>query len=109
VGEILQNFGRIRQAEVSVGIAYETDLRAALQVIRDLVKANGRVLADPAPIIQATLLADSSIQIAVKPWVAVTDYITIAGDLNLEIVEELRRRNISIPYPQREIRMLAAA
>ena len=109
VGEILQNFGRIRQAEVSVGIAYETDLRATLQVIRDLVKANSRVLADPAPIIQATVLADSSIQIAVKPWVAVTDYITIAGELNLEIVEELRRRNISIPYPQREIRMLAAA
>jgi small conductance mechanosensitive channel len=109
VGEILQNFGRIRQAEVSVGIAYETDLRTALQVIRDLVKANSRVLADPAPIIQATVLADSSIQIAVKPWVAVTDYITIAGELNLEIVEELRRRNISIPYPQREIRMLAAA
>jgi small conductance mechanosensitive channel len=109
VGEILQNFGRIRQAEVSVGIAYETDLRAALQVIRDLVKANSRVLADPAPIIQATLLADSSIRIAVKPWVAVTDYVTIAGELNLGIVEELRRRNISIPYPQREIRMLAAA
>src|ERR1700761_339544 len=44
VGEILQNFGRIRQAEVTVGIAYETDLRAALQVIRDIVKANSRVL-----------------------------------------------------------------
>lgn len=109
VGEILQNFGSVRQAEVTVGIAYETDLRGALEVIRDLVKANSRVLADPAPIIQASLLADSSIQITVKPWVAVTDYGTIGGELNLAIVEELRRRNISIPYPQREIRMLAAA
>ena len=109
VGEILQNFGRIRQAEVLVGIGYESDLRGALEVIRDLVKANTRVLADPTPIIQATVLADSSIQIAIKPWVAVTDYGVIAGDLNLAVVEELRSRNISIPYPQREIRMLSAA
>jgi small conductance mechanosensitive channel len=109
VGEILQNFGRIRQAEVNVGIAYETDLRGALEVIGDLVKANTHVLADPAPIIQASLLADSSIQITIKPWVAVTDYGAIRGELNLAIVEELRQRNISIPYPQREIRMLAAA
>src|SRR6201996_4414434 len=109
VGEILQNYGRIRQAEVNVGIAYETDLRGALDLIRDLVKANSKVLADPAPIIQATLLADSSIQISIRPWVAVTDYNTIAGELNLAVVEELRRRNISIPYPQREIRMLNAA
>jgi small conductance mechanosensitive channel len=109
VGEILQNYGRIRQAVVCVGVAYETDLRTALDVIRDLVKANTRILADPAPIIQATLLADSSIQISIKPWVPVADFGTIAGELNLAIVEELRRRNISIPYPQREIRMLAAA
>jgi small conductance mechanosensitive channel len=109
VGEILQNFGSIRQAEVRVGIAYETDLRAALDVIRELVKANTRVLAEPAPIIQATLLADSAVQISIKPWVAVTDYGAIAGELNLSVVEELRRRNIGIPYPQCEIRMLAAA
>jgi small conductance mechanosensitive channel len=109
VGEILQNFGRIRQADMRVNVGYETDLGGALQVIRDLVKKNPRVLAEPAPIIQAGVLADSAIQISVKPWVAVTDYGAIAGELYLAIVEELRSRNISIPYPQREIRMLAAA
>lgn len=108
VGEILQNFGKIRQAQVKVSIAYESDLRSALEIIGELVKSNSRVLAEPAPVIQAVTLADSAIQISLKPWVAVTDYIAVVGELNLSLVEELRRQGISIPYPQREVRMRAA-
>ena len=51
VGEILQNFGRIRQAEILVGIGYDSDVSAALQIIRDLVQANPAVLKDPEPVI----------------------------------------------------------
>src|SRR6202790_2880045 len=91
VGEILQNFGGIRQCEIQVGIAYESDLSAALGIIRDLVQANDRVLQDPKPVIQVLKLADSAILIAVKPWVAVTDYGPIAGEINLSLVEQLRK------------------
>jgi small conductance mechanosensitive channel len=94
---------------VNVGIAYEADLRAALEVIRDVVVANGRVLKDPAPLVQASVLADSAVQICMKPWVAVTDFGAIAGELNLAVVEELRKHGIGIPYPQREVRLLNAA
>ena len=38
----------------------------------------------------------------------VTDYIAVVGELNLSLVEELRRQGVGIPYPQREVRMLAA-
>lgn len=109
VGEILQNFGRIRQVEVNVGIAYESDLPVALEVIKELVRANSRVLADPTPMIGISALADSSIQISVKPWTAVTDYALIGAELNLALVEKLRERGIDIPYPQREVRLLNAA
>jgi small conductance mechanosensitive channel len=109
VGEILQNFGRIRQIEVNVGIAYESDLPVALEVIKELVRANSRVLADPTPVIGISSLADSSIQISVKPWTAVTDYALIGAELNLALVEKLRERGIDIPYPQREVRLLNAA
>ena len=109
VGEILQNFGRIRQCDIQVGIAYESDLSQALAVIRDVVHANARVLADPEPVIQVVALADSAVQIAVRPWVAVTDFVPVAGELNVSLVEELRKREISIPYPQREVRLLKDA
>ena len=107
VGEILHNYGRIRQSEIRVGVAYEADLASALGAIGDLVRANPRVLAEPAPVIQVDTLAESAVQIAVKPWVAVNDFGPVAGEINLSLLEELRRRGISIPYPQREVRLIS--
>jgi len=109
VGEILQNFGSVRQSEVLVGIAYESDLAAALDAIREVVKANPRVLADPNPIVQISVLADSAVQIAIRPWVAVSDFGIVSGELNLSVAENLRQRGIAIPYPQREVRLIREA
>ena len=106
VGEILHNYGKIRQSDIRVGVAYESDLPLALGVIRDLVQANPRVLKDPVPVIQVTTLADSAVQISVKPWAAVADYSAVAGELNLALLEELRRRGVGIPYPQMEVRLI---
>jgi small conductance mechanosensitive channel len=106
VGEILHNYGRIRQSEIQVGVGYESDLALALGAIRDLVQANPRVLVDPVPVIQVVALADSAIQIAIKPWVAVADFGAISGELNVSLVQELRQRGISIPFPQREVRLI---
>jgi small conductance mechanosensitive channel len=106
VGDILHNYGKIRQLDVAVGVAYNTDLNAALAAVNDVLKQNQRVLKVPAPIVVVSLLADSSIQIAVKPWVNVPDHVPAGGEVNKAIVEEFRARNISIPFPQREVRLL---
>src|SRR5580698_11350511 len=44
VGEILHNYGRIRQLDVSVGVAYDTDLPRALALIEEVLRANARIL-----------------------------------------------------------------
>ena len=106
VGEILHNYGRIRQTDLKVNVAYESDLPRALGMLRDLVRANPRVLAEPAPVIQIVGLGDSAVQIAVKPLIAVTDYSAVPGELNLTIVETLRQHGITIPYPQHEVRLI---
>src|SRR5687767_4121137 len=49
VGEILHNYGKIRQASLSVGVAYDTDLNRAIEIIRDILARNPRVLKSPAP------------------------------------------------------------
>jgi small conductance mechanosensitive channel len=108
VGEILHNYGRIRQAEVKVGVGYEVDLPQAIAAIRELVVANARVLAEPAPQVQIVALAESVVQIAVRPWVAVADYPTLLGELNLAVVETCRRRGISMPFPQRAVHLIGA-
>ncbi|MGA2777283.1 MAG: mechanosensitive ion channel family protein [Steroidobacteraceae bacterium] len=105
-GEILHNYGRIRQTEILFPVHYESDLSAALGAISAVVRANRRVLTDPAPVVQVVSLADSAVQIAVKPWVAVADSGAVVGELHVALVEELRARGIGIPYPQREVRLI---
>ena len=109
VGEILHNYGRIRQVDVLVGVGYEVNLTEAVAVIRELVLANPRVLRDPAPAVGIAVLGDSAVQIAVKPWVSVDDYGNVGGELNLAIVDACRRRGISIPFPQRDVRIVHEA
>jgi small conductance mechanosensitive channel len=106
VGEILQNFGHIRQAEVLVGIAYDSDLPRALDAIREVVNENARVLSEPKAVVQVNVLADSAVQIAIRPWVEVTDYSAVAGELNLAVAGDLRERGIVMPFPQREVRLI---
>jgi len=106
VGEILHNYGRIRQAEVIVGVGYQVDLAQALATIRETVLANARVLRDPAPLIGVAALGESAIQIAVRPWASLADYGAVGGELSLAIVEACHRRGISIPVPQREVRLI---
>jgi small conductance mechanosensitive channel len=107
VGEILHNFGRIRQVTVVVGVAYDTDLNRAIGLIQETLCANGRVLRDLEPLIVVSLLADSSVNIAVKPWVAVEDFPFAASEINLAILATFRDAGIVIPFPQREVRMVA--
>ena len=107
VGEILHNYGSIRQLQVMVGVAYDTELSHALAVIEEALKLNTRVLKDPTPVIQIAMLADSSINIAVKPWTAVMDYVAVTGEVNRAIVESFRGRNIVIPFPQQDVRILS--
>lgn len=105
-GEILHNYGDIRQIGVDVGVAYDSDLNHALAAVDDVLRANPRVLQEPAPYVQVVRLADSSINIAVKPWVGVPDYHVALGELNKALVEAFRQRAIRIALPQREVRLL---
>ena len=109
VGEILHNFGKIRQVVVVVGVAYDTDVKRAIALIQETLRANGRVLRELEPLIVVSLLADSSVNIAVKPWVAVEDFGVAASEINQSILATFREAGIVIPFPQREVRMVAAA
>jgi small conductance mechanosensitive channel len=106
VGEILHNYGTIRQLALSVGVSYDTNVSEALALIREILSKNARVLKDPSAGVGVSSLADSSVNISIMPWVAVTDFGAAGGELNKAILEEFRARKISIPFPQREIRLL---
>ena len=109
VGEILHNYGHIRQLGLTVGVGYGTDLNTALALVRSVLDRNPRVLKDPAPVIGIAALADSSINISIGPWSAVADYGQVQAELYQAVVEQFAAGRIQIPFPQREVRLLNQA
>ena len=106
VGEILHNFGTIRQVQTEVGISYDADVPAAIAAIREVLVDNPRVRQDPRPVVGVTRLADSCVVIGVKPWVDAPDFAAVSGEINQAILEAFRERSIVIPFPQREVRVV---
>ncbi len=106
VGEVMHNYGGVRQLELSVGVAYGTDLNQAIGIVRRVLDANPKVLPEPVPVVGVTLLGDSSVNIAIKPWVKVDDFVLAPVEIVQAVAEQLRAANISLPFPQREVRLL---
>ncbi|HYL00939.1 MAG TPA: mechanosensitive ion channel [Steroidobacteraceae bacterium] len=103
VGEILHNYGRVRQIDITVGVAYDTDLTAALAIIHEVLAANPRVLKDPAAVVQPLQLGESAVALAVRPWVLVEDQGAASGEVCGAVLEAFRARGVVMPCPQREV------
>lgn len=108
VGEIMHNYGKIRQLAVEVSIAMDANLAAAQSAIQEVLQGNARVLKDPAPAVLVNRLGEGRVAIFVGPWVNVPDYNSAMSEVNQAILEAFRRGGIPAPVPQREVRMLAA-
>lgn len=108
-GEVLHNYGTIRQLDLSVGVSYDSNMADVTAVVRDILKNNPRVLKELSPGIGISHLGDSAISIAVKPWVQVADYGAAGAEIYQALLEKFRDRGIEIPFPQREIRVLNGA
>lgn len=109
VGEILHNYGQIRQLPLQVGVAYDTDLNKAFAAIQQALDSNPRLLRDPAPVLAVSRLGDSGVIIGVHPWTRVADYGTASSEIYLAILEAFRARGIVIPLQRHEVRMLEKA
>lgn len=109
VGEILHNFGTMRQLNLKVGVAYGTDLNDAMGLVRQVLEGSTYVLKDPIPLVGIGMLDDSAIIISIRPWVKVDDYETAQAELYQTILERFQDGRITIPFPQREVRLVSGS
>ena len=109
VGEILHNYGTIRQLQLKVGVAYGANLNEVLAAAKQVVAADRRVLSEPAAWIGISELADSSVTLSIQPWVVIGDMMTVRTALYQAIVEKFRASKIEIPFPVREVHLLGAS
>ncbi|REL36385.1 mechanosensitive ion channel family protein [Thalassotalea euphylliae] len=94
-----------RRIDLVIGVSYDANLAEARQVMADVVAADERILKDPAVTIGVSELADSAVNIVVRPWVKSADYWPTYFDLMENIKVALDKAEIEIPYPQVSLHM----
>jgi small conductance mechanosensitive channel len=94
-----------RRLDLTFGIGYEDDLKLAKSVLEDIIKADERVLTDPAPFVGVRELGDSSVNFAFRPWVKSEDYWAVHFDMMEKVKLTFDEKGISIPYPQMDVHL----
>ncbi len=72
-------------------MSYEDDLKKARQVMEDVLKADQRILPEPAYTVAVLELGDSSVNFVVRPWVKVEDYWGVYFDVTEKIKVALKQ------------------
>ena len=94
---------------LTVEVGYGEDLDKALAAVQEVMAQNPRVLKDPGPEVGITKLADSGIEISIRPWCKVEDYWRVHYEVYRAVLDRFRERRIEIPFPQREVRLVNTA
>lgn len=93
----------VRRVDMVFGISYDDDIRKAKKLLEEIIAADERVLADPAPVIALGELADSSVNFLVRPWAKSEDYWGLLWDTTETVKLRFDEAGISIPYPQMDV------
>ena len=106
-GDIIKNFNGYdtRRVDMTMGIGYDSDINKAMEIIRGLLKNDSRIMSDPEPLVAVAELADSSVNMVVRPWVKGSDYWAVFFDFHKNCKEAFDASGIEIPFPQTVVHM----
>lgn len=94
-----------RRVDITVGVAYETNLADAKAVLKGVVDAEDGVLKEEPVDIYVSALADSSVELGIRVWVKNEDYWPVRWRLLENVKGALDRCKITIPFPQLDVRV----
>lgn len=99
------NMTPYRRLKLIIGVDYNCDLKVARETLENILKRNPLVMKTPSPYTHVDEYADSSINIALKGWVANEHYWTVYKQTLNEIKDEMDRVGVNIPFPQMDLHL----
>ena len=105
ISGVITNFSArpTRRVDMVFGVSYDDDLKKARAILEEIINADSRVLAEPAPMVMVGELADSSVNFLVRPWVNASDYWPLLWDTTETVKLRFDEAGISIPFPQMDV------
>src|SRR5690606_38132194 len=97
-----------RRIDYNIGIAYESNIKEARDVILKVLAEDHRVLNTPKPEVRVAELADSAVNLVIRAWAPKDQFWEAYYDNFERIKLALDANNITIPYPQQEMRIVNA-
>ena len=99
---VITNFNRkdTRRLQFTFGVEYGTDFELVKSTLLEIINKDSRILQTPAPFIELSELADSSVNILVRVWVNTPDYWSVNFDMNKNVYATFNEKGISFPFPQ---------
>lgn len=101
-GAIVTNYSRkeTRRLDFTFCVEYGTDFQLVRDTLMSIIEKDSRILREPAPFIELSALADSSVNIIVRVWVNASDYWGVNFDMNKNVYATFNEKGISFPFPQ---------
>ncbi|MCH5269965.1 MAG: mechanosensitive ion channel [Lachnospiraceae bacterium] len=93
----------VRRLDITVGIAYDSDIKLAKEALTEMLIKDEAVLEDKEKLVFVDQLAESSIHLGIRCWVYKEDYWTAKWRLTEETKYTLDRVGITIPFPQLDV------
>lgn len=87
-----------RRLDMTVSVAYGSDLERTRQIIRETISAYPEILQEPVPVIEVSKLNSSSVDFIVRPWVRNEDYWKVNWRFQKDIYDRLNKEGITIPF-----------
>ncbi len=107
VGEVLRNSFGHQVVEAAVGISYGDDPERAIAAVKAALQQVAEVGKTPPPIVGIREFGDSAITIGLRYWVPTKQYVQVSYAVNLAIHKALKAAGITIPFPQRDVRIVS--
>ena len=92
-----------RRVDVTLGVAYDSDLELVKKTILDVINANDKALSDPAPFIRVTAMQDSALEFTVRVWCKSSDFAALKSDLLENCNDAFDKAGIVVPFNQLDV------
>jgi len=91
---------------VPVGIAYGSDVDAAMTLMKEAAEKNARVLVDPKPVVTFDSFGDNALLLTLRCFIgSVDERVAVRSDLHKVIDQKFREAAISMAFPQRDVHL----
>lgn len=91
------------RVDLTIGISYNADIKQTKTILLEVMRNSPHVLKHPEPTVNVSELADSSVNLAVRPWTTPENYWDTYFNTLEECKMALDKAGIEIPFPQRDV------